>query len=171
MFDSIIKELYSISQEAHISDLTMDYLSNPNRCIQISIPLQHDNGSIKIYQGYRVQHDNTLGPYKGGLRFHPDVTLEEFKALSLWMTLKCALVKLPLGGGKGGIKIDTKTISDLELESISRAYIQHFNDFIGPEIDIPAPDMYTTPRVMGWMVDEYNKQNNIFLQAQKKKSA
>ncbi|MEW8960117.1 MAG: Glu/Leu/Phe/Val dehydrogenase, partial [Moorella sp. (in: firmicutes)] len=119
-----------------------------------------DDGSIKVFKGYRSQHNNSLGPYKGGIRFHPEVNADEVKALSIWMSLKCAVLGLPLGGGKGGVKCNPKELSPRELEELSRAYIRSISQIIGPEKDVPAPDVYTNPQIMAWMADEFSKINN-----------
>jgi glutamate dehydrogenase/leucine dehydrogenase len=118
-----------------------------------------DSGKIKVFQGYRSQFSDARGPFKGGIRFHQDVTEEEVKALSAWMSWKTAVVDIPLGGGKGGVIVDPKELSDLELEKLARGYIKAIADFIGPDVDVPAPDVNTDPRIMAWMLDEYEKIN------------
>jgi len=132
-------------------------LEQPQRIINVSIPVTLDSGELKIFQGYRVQHNNFRGPYKGGIRFHPNVSLEEVQALSLWMAMKCAVADLPLGGSKGGIVVDPKNLSSGELERLSRGYAKAIADCIGPDIDVPAPDVNTNGVIMGWMVDEFIK--------------
>ena len=114
-----------------------------------------DDGSTRHFTGYRCRYNSTLGPTKGGIRFHPDVSSEEVQALALWMTIKCSVAGLPYGGGKGGVIVDPKDLSPMELERLSRAYVRAVADFIGPRVDIPAPDVYTNARIMGWMLDEY----------------
>jgi len=116
-----------------------------------------DDGSLKVFTGYRVRHDDTRGPTKGGIRYHPKVDIGEVKALAFWMTCKCAVVGIPYGGAKGGVIVNPKELSRLELERLSRGFIQQIADFIGPETDIPAPDVYTNSMIMGWMMDEYSK--------------
>jgi glutamate dehydrogenase (NAD(P)+) len=116
-----------------------------------------DDGSIRVFQGFRVQYNDARGPTKGGIRFHPDETIDTVRALAAWMTWKCALLDLPLGGAKGGVTCNPKEMSQRELECLSRAYIQAIYQFIGPDKDIPAPDVYTNPQVMAWMMDEYSK--------------
>ena len=116
-----------------------------------------DSGKIKVFEGYRVQYNNARGPYKGGIRFHPDVNLNEVKALGAWMTWKCSVVGIPYGGSKGGVIVNPKTLSNSELEKLSRGYIRAIANFIGPEIDIPAPDVNTNPKIMAWMFDEFSK--------------
>jgi len=132
-------------------------LSQPQRILNVTIPVKMDDGHLQIFQGYRVQFNNARGPYKGGIRYHPQVSLDEVKALSFWMAMKCAVADLPLGGGKGGIIVDPKTLSAGELERLSRGYARAIADVIGPDKDVPAPDVNTTGQIMGWMVDEYLK--------------
>jgi len=127
----------------------------PERLVTVYFPVRMDDGSEKIFEGYRVQYNRTLGPYKGGIRFHPDVSIDEVKALSFWMAIKCAVANLPLGGGKGGVIVDPKLLSPKELEGVSRGFIRAIADVIGPETDVPAPDVNTNGTIMGWMVSEY----------------
>ncbi|WP_350344071.1 Glu/Leu/Phe/Val dehydrogenase [Proteinivorax tanatarense] len=134
-----------------------EILKQPKRVIEISIPVRMDDGRIEVYTGYRSQHDDTLGPAKGGVRFHPSVTVDEVKALSMWMTIKCAIVGVPFGGGKGGVNCNPKNLSQREIEEITREYIRGISPIIGSDKDIPAPDVYTNQQVMAWMVDEYSK--------------
>lgn len=134
-----------------------EILKQPLRVLEVSIPVKMDDGSLKVFKGYRSQHNDVLGPSKGGLRFHPSVTADEAKALSMWMTFKCAVVGLPFGGGKGGVTCNTKELSQRELEQISRGFIRAITPIIGPETDIAAPDVSTNPQVMAWMMDEYSK--------------
>lgn len=149
------KQLEAALPYANIDPEVWERLQYPSSILQVSIPIRHDDGTLKIYKAYRCQYDNTLGPTKGGIRFHLSVDRDHVEALAFWMTFKSACLNLPYGGGKGGIAIDATKLSHLELERISRAYIDAFKDFIGPDTDIPAPDMYTDERVMGWMYDEY----------------
>ncbi|MEI6758325.1 MAG: Glu/Leu/Phe/Val dehydrogenase [Chlorobium sp.] len=128
----------------------------PLRELRVTMPIRMDNGSTQIFHGFRVQHNDARGPNKGGIRFHPDETIDTVRALAAWMTWKTALLDIPLGGGKGGIICNPKTLSIGELERLSRAYIRHTASFLGPEKDIPAPDVYTTPQIMAWMLDEYS---------------
>jgi glutamate dehydrogenase (NAD(P)+) len=123
--------------------------------LQVSIPVKMDNGETKVFTGFRVHYNNARGPVKGGIRFHPEETLSTVKALSAWMTWKTAITNLPLGGAKGGVICDPKSMSAGELERLSRGYVRAIGEFIGPEIDVPAPDVYTTPQIMAWMMDEY----------------
>ncbi len=133
------------------------YLSKPDRILIVKIPVRMDDGRLEIFEGYRVQHNNALGPYKGGIRFHPEVTLETDMALALGMTLKNSLAGIPYGGGKGAVRVDPKKLSKRELEQLSRGYARAIAPLIGDQIDIPAPDVNTNPQIMAWMVDEYSK--------------
>jgi glutamate dehydrogenase (NAD(P)+) len=128
----------------------------PQRELHVSLPIRMDDGSVKVFQGFRVQYNTAKGPAKGGIRFHPDETIDTVRALSCWMTWKCSLLDLPLGGGKGGIICNPKELSTGELERLCRAYIRAIAPIIGPEKDVPAPDVYTTPQMMAWMMDEYS---------------
>ena len=132
-------------------------LREPMLELHVSIPVRMDDGKAKIFRGFRVQHNNARGPCKGGIRFHPDETIDTIRALSAWMTWKCAVVDIPFGGGKGGVICNPKQMSSGELERLSRGYIDAIWQFIGPERDIPAPDVYTNPQIMAWMMDEYSK--------------
>jgi len=131
-------------------------LKTPIRELHVALPVRMDDGSVRVFQGFRVQHNDARGPTKGGIRFHPDETIDTVRALASWMTWKCALLDLPLGGGKGGVICNPKEMSPGELERLSRAYIRAIFQFVGPERDIPAPDVYTTPQIMAWMMDEYS---------------
>ncbi len=132
-------------------------LKNPLRELRVTLPVRMDDGSVRVFEGFRVQYNDAKGPTKGGIRFHPDETIDTVRALAAWMTWKCAVMDLPLGGGKGGVICNTKEMSAGELERLSRSYIDAVWEFIGPERDIPAPDVYTTPQIMAWMMDEYSK--------------
>ena len=132
-------------------------LKVPSRELHVSIPVRMDDGSLKVFQGFRVQYNDAKGPCKGGIRFHPEETIDTVRALAAWMTWKCSLLDLPLGGGKGGVICNPKELSQGELERLSRAYINQVGRIIGPDKDIPAPDVYTTPQIMAWMMDEYSK--------------
>ena len=134
-----------------------ELLKNPQRVLEVSIPVKMDDGSVKVFMGYRAQHNDAVGPTKGGIRFHPGVTRDEVVALSIWMTFKCSVTGLPYGGGKGGITVDPSTLSEGELERLSRGYIQGIHKLLGEKFDIPAPDVNTNAQVMAWMTDEYNK--------------
>lgn len=134
-----------------------DLLKQPMRFFEVAVPVVRDDGSLEVFTGYRSQHNDALGPTKGGLRFHPNVDADEVKALSMWMTVKCALLHLPYGGGKGGVRCDVDQLSEAELERLSREYIRAIALVIGPDKDIPAPDVSTNPQIMAWMVDEYSR--------------
>lgn len=155
-FDNAKKQLENAARFIHASK-KLKTLEAPQRILTVSIPVVMDDGSTKIFEGYRVQYNNNLGPYKGGIRFHPNVDINEVKALSFWMTIKCAVANLPLGGGKGGIMVDPKILSQKELERLSRGYVRAIADCIGPDKDVPAPDVNTNSTIMRWMVDEFIK--------------
>lgn len=149
------KQLLVALPYANIDLESWERLQYPQRTITASIPMRHDDGSLKVYHAYRCQYNDTLGPFKGGIRYHPHMDADHVEALGFWMTFKCAALKLPYGGAKGGIAVDATKLSNRELERISRLYIDSFHNFLGPDQDIPAPDMYTDERMMGWMYDEY----------------
>ncbi len=139
------------------SEEMFELLKEPIRMLTVRIPVRMDDGSIKVFTGYRAQHNDAVGPTKGGVRFHPEVDEEEVKALSMWMSLKCGIVDLPYGGGKGGIICDPRTMSFTELEKLSRGYVRAISQIVGPTKDIPAPDVYTNSQIMAWMMDEYSR--------------
>jgi glutamate dehydrogenase (NADP+) len=143
-------EFFPLSEEVE------ETLRHPRLSLQVSIPVRMDDGSFRLFQGYRVRYNDARGPGKGGIRFHPDVDQDEVTALAFWMTFKCALVNIPFGGAKGGVAVDPRELSHAELERLSRGYIDAIAEFIGPDIDIPAPDVYTNPTIMAWMADEYS---------------
>lgn len=155
VFVDALNRINSIGEIAQVSSEVVRGLKHPRTTLSASLPVRMDDGSMQYFTGLRCQYNNVLGPTKGGIRYHPGVTVEEVQALALWMTIKCAVVGLPFGGAKGGVIVDPKTLSPMELERLSRAYVRAMADFIGPEIDIPAPDVYTNARIMGWMADEY----------------
>jgi glutamate dehydrogenase len=134
-----------------------ELLKEPVRFLTVRIPVRMDDGSVKVFTGYRAQHNDAVGPTKGGVRFHPDVTENEVKALSIWMSLKCGIVDLPYGGGKGGIVCDPRKMSLGELERLSRGYVRAISQIVGPTKDIPAPDVFTNSQIMAWMMDEYSR--------------
>jgi glutamate dehydrogenase (NAD(P)+) len=153
----IVKQ--QVDRCAEILDLSPDItamLKTPMRELHVSLSVRMDDGSIKIFQAFRVQYNDARGITKGGIRFHPDETIDTVRALAAWMTWKCALLDLPLGGAKGGVVCNPKEMSVGELERLSRAYVRSVFQFIGPEKDVPAPDVYTTPQIMAWMMDEYS---------------
>ncbi|MBN1444967.1 MAG: Glu/Leu/Phe/Val dehydrogenase [Candidatus Omnitrophica bacterium] len=163
-FTVVHEQLEACAKILGLNENVYNILKRPMREIHVSLPVKMDDGTMKIFQGFRVQYNNALGPTKGGIRFHPDETIDTVRALAAWMTWKCSLLNLPLGGGKGGVICNPKTMSSGELERLSRAYIAGIWKYIGPEEDIPAPDVYTTPQIMAWMMDEYSKiaQKNQF---------
>nr|MBA2528507.1 glutamate dehydrogenase [Euzebyales bacterium] len=138
-----------------VAEDTLARLRRPRSTLQVTVPVRRDDGSTAMFQGWRVRWDDSRGPTKGGIRFHPDVDAQEVAALALWMTVKCALVDLPFGGAKGGVAVDPGDLSDAELERLSRGYVRALAPLLGPGVDVPAPDVYTDPRVMAWMADEY----------------
>lgn len=156
-FEVAQKQLDICAEKLKLNPEVHAFLREPMRIMQVSIPVRMDNGKVKTFQGFRVQYNDARGPTKGGIRFHPEETIDTVKALAAWMTWKCAIVDIPYGGGKGGIVCNPKEMSEGELERLSRGYIRAINYFIGPEKDIPAPDVYTTPQIMAWMMDEYSK--------------
>lgn len=141
---------------------TLEMLSHPQKTLSVSIPVRMDDGSLKVFEGFRVQHSELRGPFKGGIRYFPEVSMEEVKALATEMSFKCAVVGIPYGGGKGGIKCDTKKMSEGELERMTRKYVQAIYQIVGPEHDIPAPDMYTNGQIMAWFMDEYSRLVNKY---------
>ena len=151
------RQLLTAVEQLGLDRAVYEVLKEPERVIIVSIPVRMDDGSLRTFTGYRAQHTLVTGPAKGGIRFHPDVTLDEVKALSMWMTFKCAVMQLPFGGGKGGVVCNPKTMSRGELERLSRGYVRAIASALGPELDIPAPDVYTDAQVMGWMMDEYSR--------------
>jgi glutamate dehydrogenase (NADP+) len=144
-------------EHADVSEEVLVRLRTPRSSLKVSIPVRMDDGSLRVFSGYRVRFDDTRGPAKGGIRFHPDVDVREVTTLSYWMTFKTALLDLPFGGGKGGVSVDAKQLSTAELERLSRGYVAAIADALGPDTDVPAPDVATNELVMGWMADEYDK--------------
>lgn len=138
-------------------DSMYELLKEPMRILEVRIPVRMDDGKTKVFTGFRAQHNDAVGPTKGGIRFHPDVNREEVMALSMWMTLKCGIVDLPYGGGKGGIICDPREMSMYEIEKLSRGYVRAISQIVGPNKDIPAPDVFTNSQIMAWMYDEYSK--------------
>jgi glutamate dehydrogenase (NADP+) len=156
LFSGTGRRLEAAARVAEVSDDTLERLRLPHSVLKVSVPVRMDDGSLRTFPGYRVRYDDTLGPTKGGIRFHPRVNVDEVESLAFWMTFKCAALNLPYGGGKGGVSVDVKQLSLAELERLSRAYVDQIADFIGPDVDVPAPDMYTNEMVMGWMVDQFS---------------
>lgn len=156
LFEDARKRLDKALKYVSMSEDALRRLKYPKASLSVSIPVRMDNGSLKIFQGYRVRYDDTRGPGKGGVRYHPNVSIDEVQSLAFWMTFKCALLNLPFGGAKGGITLNPKELSRQELERLSRGYIDAIADFIGPNVDILAPDVYTNATIMGWMMDQYS---------------
>lgn len=156
-FQNSIKQVTDAADALGLSAEIMKRISTPERVIEVHFPVKMDSGEIKSFTGFRSQHNNARGPYKGGLRFSPEVNLSEVKALSSWMTWKCAVADIPFGGGKGGVIVDTRVLSKTEIENLSRSFVRSIADCIGENKDVPAPDMYTTAEIMDIMVDEYAK--------------
>lgn len=156
-FSNAQEQLLQVSGILNIDDSQKERLMWPDRVVKVSIPVLLDDGKTKIFHGFRSQHNNSRGPYKGGIRFHQQVSEDEVKALSMWMTWKCAVVGIPYGGGKGGIIVNPLELSKTELERLSRGYVDKIAKVIGLDIDIPAPDVNTNGEIMAWMLDEYKK--------------
>jgi glutamate dehydrogenase (NADP+) len=155
VFEDALARVERLGGQAGVGAEVLAALRQPKAVLVAALPVRMDDGSTRWFSGYRCRYNDARGPTKGGIRYHPGVTLEEVQALALWMTLKCAVVGLPYGGAKGGVAVDPKALSHLELERLSRAYMRAVADFVGPDTDIPAPDVYTNARIMGWMLDEY----------------
>ena len=156
-YQNAIEQLEKVAKIIKLKESTVARLSKHDRVLEVNIPVVMDDGTTKVFTGYRAQHCNARGPYKGGLRYAPQVDLNEVKALSVWMTWKCAVTGIPYGGAKGGITVDPTKLSIGEIERLSRGYIRAVADLIGPDIDVPAPDMNTNSQIMAWMIDEYSR--------------
>ena len=154
-FDIALQQLNKAAKVMKLDEQALKLLSQPMKILQVSIPVRMDNGKTEVFTGFRVRYNNARGPAKCGIRFHPEESLSTVKALAAWMTWKTAVVDIPLGGGKGGVICDPRKMSTGELERLSRGYIKAVADLIGPEKDVHAPDVYTTPQIMAWMMDEY----------------
>lgn len=152
-FQSVLKKAVEL---LHYPEIVYEFLKEPMRVLEVNIPVKMDDGTTKIFKGYRAQHNDSLGPTKGGIRFHPEVSAEEVSALAGWMSLKSGITDLPYGGGKGGVICDPRQMSMRELENLSRGYVRAVSQIVGPSKDIPAPDMYTNAQIMAWMLDEYD---------------
>lgn len=155
VYDSAKQRLQQLGKTSGVSNHVIESLMRPKQTLCASISVLMDDGSTEYFESFRCHYSSLLGPCKGGIRFHPGVSQDEVEALALWMTIKCAVVDLPYGGGKGGVIVDSKKLSRMELERLSRGYMRAMADFVGPDKDIPAPDMYTNARIMGWMRDEF----------------
>ena len=156
-FEIAQKQVKSACDKLNADPAVYEILKNPMRVLEVSFPVRLDDGTVKTFTGYRSQHNNAVGPFKGGLRFHPNVTKDEVKALSTWMTFKCSVAGIPYGGGKGGMAIDPKDYSKAELERISKGFAKAISPIIGEKVDIPAPDVNTNGQIMSWMVDAYEE--------------
>jgi glutamate dehydrogenase (NAD(P)+) len=163
-FDVALKQLDQAAKLINLDKGLHQILAHPKRVLTVSLPVKLDNNEIHVFTGFRSQHNDARGPYKGGIRYHPQVTIDEVKALSMWMTWKCAIADIPFGGGKGGIICDPKQMSDLELERMTRRYAYAIADIIGPHTDIPAPDVYTGGKEMAWIMDTYSALKGNYVQ-------
>ena len=155
-WDTALAQLDEAAELMGLAPGVHEVLRNPKRALIVSVPFRRDDGTVEVAQGYRVQHNVTRGPAKGGVRYHPAVDLDEVKALAMWMTWKCAVASIPFGGAKGGVAVDPRTLSRAELERMTRRYASEILPLIGPERDIPAPDMNTNEEVMSWIMDTYS---------------
>ncbi len=156
LFTKARKRLKEAAKHLEVDREVLEKLRYPKETLAATLAVRMDDGARRVFKAWRCRHDDTRGPTKGGIRYHPDVNMDEVMTLAFWMTFKCAVANLPYGGAKGGVAVDTKSLSHAEIERLSRAYVQAFSHFIGPDRDIPAPDMYTNAMVMGWMTDEYS---------------
>lgn len=154
-FENALNQLTRAAALQAFSSDFLELMKHPQREVRISIPVKMDDGSLKIFEGYRVQHNNWRGPYKGGIRYHQDTNIDEVKALALWMAIKCSVANIPMGGGKGGVTVNPKLLSVGELERLTRGWTAGMKSVIGPQVDVPAPDVNTTPQMMDWIADEF----------------
>ena len=157
LFENTLKQIEKAAKIMSLDPNVKALMEHPQRVVEVSIPVKMDDGSLKFFQGFRVQHSNYAGPYKGGIRYHQNVDMGEVQALYAWMSIKCSVVGIPLGGGKGGIVVNPKELSQRELERLTRGYVRGIADVVGPTKDVPAPDVNTTPQIMDWFADEYSK--------------
>lgn len=157
LFKNTLKQIEKAAKIMGLNEEMLSVMSMPEREIEVSLPVRMDDGSLKLFKGFRVQHNSACGPYKGGFRYHPQVDKGEVQALSAWMTLKCSVVGIPLGGSKGGVVVDPKVLSEGELERLTRKYVRLIAPNVGPDRDIPAPDVNTNAKMMDWFADEYSK--------------
>jgi len=156
LYCSVQSQLDEICDALKLDAGTKAYIRQPQKELAVSVPVKMDDGTTQVFTGFRIQHNNACGPYKGGIRFHPEETINTVRCLATWMTLKCGVVGIPLGGGKGGIVCNPKVMSTGELERLARSYVRQIWPLVGPDQDIPAPDVYTSPQIMAWMMDEYS---------------
>ncbi|MFT4882809.1 MAG: glutamate dehydrogenase (NAD(P)+) [Natronomonas sp.] len=152
------RQLQQAAAHLDIDPNVVERLKHPTKVQEVTVPIERDDGAVEVFTGYRAQHDSVRGPYKGGLRYHPEVTRDECVGLGMWMTWKCAVMDLPFGGAKGGIAVNPKALSDDEIERLTRRFAEEIRDIIGPNRDIPAPDMGTDPQTMAWLMDAYSMQ-------------
>lgn len=164
-FENALKQFDKAASILKLTENQIAMIKEPRKIVEANLPVRMDDGSIKIFKGYRVQHNIARGPAKGGVRFHPDVNLDEIKALAFWMTYKCAVVNIPFGGGKGGVVVDPSKLSEAELERLSRRYFADLIECFGPDKDVPAPDVNTNPQIMGWFMDTYSMHYREYIPA------
>ncbi len=162
IYEMVLTQVRRACDELGLDDEVMCFLKNPMRTLKVEVPVKMDDGGVEVFRGFRCQHNDVLGPTKGGIRYHPEVNQEEVEAMAAWMTFKCALADVPYGGAKGGVICEPADMSERELERLSRKFIEAIAPIIGPEKDIPAPDVNTNAQVMGWFVDEYSKMSGVF---------
>ncbi len=160
VFGNVMKQFDAAARKLKLDKSLLEFIKMPRRSTIVKLPVRMDDGSYRMFTGYRVQHSIARGPAKGGIRYHPDVTLDEVQALASWMTWKCAVVNIPFGGGKGGIICDPQQLSEGELERLTRRYVADMIDLFGPDVDIPAPDVGTGPKVMSWFMDTYSMKDS-----------
>ena len=165
-FTTYTQTLREVGKKMSAHPEVISLLSQPQRIVEVALPLEREDGTTTIFRGYRVQHNNARGPYKGGMRFHPDVDLEEVKALAAWMTMKTAVIDIPYGGAKGGIAVNPQELTDRELQQLSRRFVERLGTVIGPHTDIPAPDVNTSAQIMAWFADEYARLHGETAQAE-----
>ncbi len=163
VFENAQRQLEKAKKHVELSQQTEEILREPKEALTFSIPVRMDDGTIKVFTGHRVRYNDARGPTKGGIRYHPNVNIDEVKALAFWMTIKCAVIDIPYGGGKGGITVDPGKLSKGEIERLSRGWMRGASILVGPDRDIPAPDVYTTPQIMAWMADEYSIINGRYI--------
>src|SRR4051812_571119 len=156
VFRMACRQFDKAADAINLPDAIRDRTKYPRRCLAVTLPIKRSDGSVTVFEGYRVQHNLSTGPSKGGIRFHQHVTIGEVAALAMWMSWKCSLVGLPYGGAKGGVIVDPNELTETELEHLSRRYMQEMVNFVGPHTDVPAPDVGTNEKIMGWMMDTYS---------------
>jgi glutamate dehydrogenase/leucine dehydrogenase len=161
-YENTLKNMNKAARMMDLDPEVLAVLSRPQKILTVSLPVRMDDGTLKVFEGYRVQHSDVRGPFKGGIRYAPEADLDEAKALATEMSFKCAVANIPYGGGKGVVRCNTKQMSPKEIERLTRRYVQGIYQIIGPNHDIPAPDMYTTPQIMAWFMDEYSKLSNEY---------